>query len=327
MPRAVCYCMTNESEAQDRTVLSPDEAFSTLGNETRIRILQTLGETHGSLSFTDLRERVGIPQGRQFNYHLDKLVGHFVERTDDGYHLLQAGRRVIEAVLSGAVTETPEIEPVRVDLPCFNCGAPVEICFREEMVWMACTECSGDYGESSESDYSVPWDLEERGGLLGGYYLPPSGVRGRTASEVVQTAYTWTVIEELSLASGICPRCSAGVYRSVRVCESHEAIDEICETCGRRYAVWLDTHCTNCVYFLQGPFELHLLAHTDFLAFVISNGINPLSWTPELNRMTSEYDEEVLSTEPFNARFTFEIDDDALTMTVDDDLNVVEVAR
>lgn len=60
------------------SVLSPDAAFCALGNGTRIRILQTLGEAHDRLSFSELCDRVGIRHGGQFHYHLDELVGHFV---------------------------------------------------------------------------------------------------------------------------------------------------------------------------------------------------------------------------------------------------------
>jgi len=38
-------------------------------------------------------------------------------------------------------------------------------------------------------------------------------------------------------------------------------------------------------------------------------------------------DETILSTDPFEARFTFNIDGDTLGVTVDDDLCVVEVTR
>lgn len=60
--------------------------------------MQALGEAGfgESLSFTELRERVGVRQGAQFNYHLDKLVGHFVTKTDGGYSLRPTGHRVIE---------------------------------------------------------------------------------------------------------------------------------------------------------------------------------------------------------------------------------------
>jgi hypothetical protein len=72
-----------------------------------------------------------------------------------------------------------------------------------------------------------------------------------------------------------------------------------------------------------------LTASTEFLAFVTSHGINPLApssldiWGAAIG----DYEENVLSTDPFEARFTFSIDDDLLTLTVDEDLTVVDVTQ
>lgn len=38
-------------------------------------------------------------------------------------------------------------------------------------------------------------------------------------------------------------------------------------------------------------------------------------------------EEEIFGTDPFEARFTFTVDGDALTLTVDDNLNVVNVVE
>jgi hypothetical protein len=38
-------------------------------------------------------------------------------------------------------------------------------------------------------------------------------------------------------------------------------------------------------------------------------------------------DETILSTDPFEARFAFDIDGDTFVVTVDEDLSVVEVTR
>jgi DNA-binding transcriptional ArsR family regulator len=93
----------------DSETLSPDAAFATLGSETRFAVLRALAEADDAVSFSALRDRVGMADSGQFNYHLDRLVGHFVERADDGYRLAPAGERVAEAVLSGAVTERPRL--------------------------------------------------------------------------------------------------------------------------------------------------------------------------------------------------------------------------
>ena len=136
----------------DTRWLSPDEAFGVLGNEIRVDILQMLGEADGPVSFTDLRDRLGIRQGGQFNYHLDKLVGHFVAKTDEGYALRDPGRRVVEAILSGAVTGDPALEPTAIDFACHHCGSPVEVSYRHGTMRLSCTECSGHFDPSNDPD-------------------------------------------------------------------------------------------------------------------------------------------------------------------------------
>lgn len=64
--------------------LSPDDAFGLLGNETRLAILQALGDAADPLSFSELRDRVWVSDSGQFNYHLDQLTGPFVGQTDEG---------------------------------------------------------------------------------------------------------------------------------------------------------------------------------------------------------------------------------------------------
>jgi len=67
--------------------LSPEETLSLIGNEVRAEILWALSDARGGvgsppvLSFSELRSRVDADvDSSQFNYHLQQLVGHFVER-------------------------------------------------------------------------------------------------------------------------------------------------------------------------------------------------------------------------------------------------------
>ena len=293
-----------------------------LGNETRVRMLQTLGDAEGPLSFTELRDRVGIRQGAQFNYHLDKLVGHFVAKTDDGYALRQAGRRVVEAVLSGAITDDPTVERTEVAAwPCPYCGAPTEVAFREERVERYCTECPGLYDESATR--ALP-DVEGEYGNLGILDLPPAGVQGRSAEEILGTAFTWSYAEWLVAANDVCPRCSATVDRSVTVCERHDTDASICDRCGRRQAVAFRVECKNCNFERVSIVSMHLAASTELLAFLTARGVDPLAdpWA-----WGWEYGEEISSTDPFAGRFTFTVDGDSITLTVDDELAVVDAER
>jgi hypothetical protein len=90
--------------------LPPEEAFAVLGNEIRVDVLRTLAAADEPLAFSELYDRVDVADSGQFNYHLDQTLGHFVVDGDDGYRLADPGRRVVEAVLSGAVTDRPEMD-------------------------------------------------------------------------------------------------------------------------------------------------------------------------------------------------------------------------
>lgn len=318
--------MPRDEESANQTMLSPDAAFSVLGDETRMQIVQTLGEADGPLQFTELRDRVGLRQGSQFNYHLDKLVGHFVEKSTDGYDLTQRGRRVVEAVLSGAVTDDPVMEPTELDQTCYHCGAPVRVGYLQERVGLYCTACDGNYGDPGDRGAG---GHDSTSGLLGYLRLPPAGVQGRSAAEVLAAAFTWGDLQFMARGSGICPRCSAPLEESVETCTDHDPGDGVCSTCNNRYAIQHHAECTNCIYRSTGLFMLSLLATTELLDFLTSRGLNPITADAELAvyAVTGDYDEEVLSHDPFRARFTFTAGDDSITLTVDDDLDVVSVTR
>lgn len=321
--------MSTEGDAGN-SPLAPDDAFGVLGHETRMDILQILGSAEGPLSFSELRDRVGIGDSGQFNYHMGQLEGHFVTKTDDKYALRQAGRRVVEAVLSGAVTDAPVLAPTRIDKSCWYCEAPIEVAFREERVELYCTECSGSFGESLQEEY--PTVESTTSGYLGKLTLPPAGLRDRTPAEICEAGWTRLHLEMLSVASELCPRCSATMDCALNICETHQASEGLCEDCDRRYAISLDARCSNCIYGLGGPFMLHLLTNTDLLAFLTTHDYNPLYWESLATAQRAHvkpaeqgYDEELLSVEPFKARFTFAAGDDAISLTVGDDLTVVDV--
>lgn len=78
--------------------------FELLSDETRLRIVSALaGYAHAhpdepAIAFAALRQRVGIRDSGRFNYHLRKLDGVLVERTEDGYLLTDVGRRLVAVV-------------------------------------------------------------------------------------------------------------------------------------------------------------------------------------------------------------------------------------
>ena len=319
--------MTSSSTPQE--TLSPEEAFAVLGDETRIEILQVLGKSDTTMSFTALRNAVGLHQGGQFNYHLDKLVGHFVKKSDGGYALCQPGRRVVEAVLSGAVTHDPELEPTDVDFECLLCGGSIRVSYRSERVELYCTECSGQYGQHVEERDS---SFDTSGGYLGGYRIPPAGVDGRSPYELLEASSIWSHLENVALANELCPRCGAVVDTAITVCENHDrsgglddrsgglhdrsgGLDdrsgELCSTCDKRHAVQVDRFCENCQFTRTGMAINILATKLELRQFVAEQGIDPIV---EGFKWGWDCIEDVRSIEPFRADFTFEIEEESITL-------------
>lgn len=310
--------MSESIERGKTTTVPPDEAFAVLGNETRIRILQALGEADEPLSFSELYDRIDYDPSTNFSYHLGKLEGHFVSKTDDGYELGQVGNRVVQAVLSGTMTEAPLLERTRIDHRCEYCGADTEVSYTKGYLGLYCTECPGNTTDDVPSEFR---------GYLRAQPFPPAGLQGRNATEVHRAAFVWGNLQRLSLASDLCPICSAPLDTAMEVCDNHDSDEGLCETCDRRQMVSVTAHCTNCIIQGGGPLQTFLLANTEVLAFLTTNGINPLAPSTEPWAELETRDEEVLSTDPFMVRVTFAIDDSTITLTVDEDLSVEDVAR
>jgi hypothetical protein len=316
--------MSNDTGAGEATPLAPDEAFSVLGDPARLGILRALAAANGPLAYAELYDAVEYDDSSNFSYHLDKLVGHFVRKSEERYRLYDAGRRVVEAIVSGAVTDTPVVEPVQTDKQCPFCSAPVAVGFHHGRVELNCTECAGllKFAGTDGRRFTEY-------GSLGFFLLPPAGVEGRSPGELLEAGWTWRHSDFLTDSSGVCSRCSAALEQSATVCEDHEETEGFCDHCGRRYAMMFDIHCPNCNYSPTSIAPGIVLSNTELLAFLTARGVNPFD-PDELDRAiqaVAHYDEEVVSTDPFEARLTFTVDGDSLTLTLDDNLSVVEVTE
>lgn len=301
--------------------LSPDTAFALLGDETRLQILQALGEADEPLAFSELFDRVEYETTANFSYHLERVLGHFVRQTETGYTLARAGERVVEAVLSGAVTETPVLERTPIAEPCFRCGGTLEVSYRGEAVGLYCADCGGTRGGASET---APWSTGTEPDILGHVYLPPAGLRDRSPTELLEAAEIWTVAAAHARSRGVCPQCSAPVDQDVQVCEDHEASKGRCVNCDQHFAISIVERCRNCIFEMTSIFTIQLLTCPELMSFMIDHDVDPIA--PEGFHVANLERETVVSTDPFEARFTFAVDGDAITLTVDDELSVVDVS-
>lgn len=313
--------MTVEPEPGETPSLSPEAAFGVLGDDTRVRILHALGTADGTLAFSDLFDRIDYGDSSNFSYHLEKLVGHFVEKTGEGYTLTQRGRRVVEAVLSGAVTDDPILERTVIDRPCPFCRTNVEIAYRQEHVSLHCPDCFGfqDRGEDVDRDRTAF-------GNLGHLLLPPAGVRNRAPADLLRAAEVWTATEMQSLFLGVCRRCSGAVEYDVEVCDTHDPTDGLCDACGQRFGAQFSATCSNCIFRVVAPMVTYLGPHPEMKRFLMDHDIEPFS-SEAFVFHTGAVEETRLTRDPFEATYTFSLDNEQLSMTVNDTPSVVTVSR
>jgi len=305
--------------------LSPDEAFAALGNEHRVRILRELGAADGPLAFSELYDRVEIADSAQFNYHLGKLVGHFVHKLEGTYALARPGERVVEAILSGAVTDDPSLDRTPVEGACSECGDPLAIQWRNGSVELFCSSCEGRWSRSW-GRVGAPESVSS--GYLGRFPFPPAGLEGRSPTGLLRAAYIWSILEQVAVAAGLCPRCGATVETDVSVCPDHEPGDGPCPTCGSNARVRLSAACTNCIYAGGAAAVWGLLGAPELYEFFFDQGLNPL--VPEdvgrVEGALHDYEERVRSTDPLRVEFRFRIED-SLTVTADESLTVLDSSR
>lgn len=312
--------MTSDVGAETPTTLSTEKAFDVLGDETRLQILEALAEADEPLAYSELFNRIGYDDTSNFTYHLEKLVGHFVRKTEEGYAPRLAGRRVVEAIFSGIVTDAPVVERTDVDMACMYCGSPTEMAYYDEVAMIYCQECEGRIGNRGPVEQ---WPISDSD-IVGYVSIPPAGVYNRTPTEILDAAGIWTVAGVQSIVRGVCPRCSATVDRSAHVCENHDTADDFCNRCNHQFGVSADVRCTNCPFKTKSPYPTHALGTIDLLAFMTDHGIDPFASDAFHLRACTE---EILSIDPLEAVYTFTADVETLTLTVNADLSIVDTMR
>ena len=278
--------------------LSPAEAFAVVGNETRLRILEALWRADRPAAFSDLRRRVGMRDSAQFNYHLDKLVGQFVRKTEDGYEFRQAGRAVIRSVLAGTLNQSPELDPFPVEGACVDCGSGLQARYEDEHFHIECPACGRPHGV---------------------YPFPPGGLEDRTREEALD-AFNQRA-RHLSCLSkdGVCPECNGRMETHVRYAAEGDAMG---------LDVRVDYECARCNLTTSSSTGLALLDDAEVVSFYRDHGVDlndvPF-WT--LDWCVTDEHTGVESEDPWRLRVTIALDGEALIATLDGDLAVVGTER
>ncbi|MFH5801109.1 winged helix-turn-helix domain-containing protein [Haladaptatus sp. CMAA 1911] len=285
--------MTRTTEQDDAPSVSPEHAFALLGNETRIDIIQALGEiSDKSLSFSELRNQVDVADSGQFNYHLKKLTGSFIHQTDQRkYKLTYAGDQVIGAIFSGTFDQRNNSRVIDLDSTCTTCGSGLIAEYKSELVSIRCTTC-----DDQKSTFG----------------FPPGAFENRTNAELEGAFDTWIRLYLSALQGEYCLNCSGRIRGSI--IDNSEYLDE--------HEVGIEHACERCTNRSVNSVGAYLLYQPIVVAFHYDHDINldeiPL-WQLE---WLHEEETTILSLDPWRIQFSSSINGNRLEVELDENLFV-----
>lgn len=178
-------------------IQEPESAFERLAHEDRIETLLVL-DSDGPLPFEQLRRTVGAEDPGGFNYHLQRLQGLFVEKTDGAYALTPAGRRVVGAVRSGTFSSDFESRLIETEGHCLRCGDDLAVRLDHQGVALQCRSCDFQYNR------------------LG---IPPRAIAGHDPDSLYSLIDRWVNRWVTTALYGFCPRCDGPMSHRLLVAD------------------------------------------------------------------------------------------------------------
>lgn len=306
------------------------EAFKLLSSEARLAILLALWEANDpglslddtaepAVTFSELRERVGMRDSGQFNYHLHKLAGTFVTQADEGYSLTESAEQILHAVFAGTLTEHDSFDGEPIDAGCRLCGGSTVIDYDDGLLVKRCVDCEGNYRSPDHP----------REGVLGIDYRPPAGLVDRTPQEFYTHGRTWTRHRMHSMLEKVCPDCSGAVTTTVHVCEDHDDSEGICEHCGTSWRATAIHVCDVFKFAWIMPAFVSIITEQSVKTFYYERGldIDATYDSGDSNDFFNTIEDITVTKNPLEIVTTVELDGDQLTVTLDDEANVVDVTE
>jgi len=300
------------------------EAFGLVASEARFDILRALwDETKGddAVQFSTLRERTGIRDSGQFNYHLDKLQPRFVRNVEDGYTLSYAGKQVIGAAVSGVYTDADATAIGTMTVgDCPMCDGTMTAEYETGTVDIGCAEC----------------DLM----LSEGMAAPPVIAATHDEANLPKVLSRHLMNELESLNNGFCQLCGGGIDRLLDVpavsdgepdasSERGDAPegDETGDRSEDDDHLNIRWECRACGNETRGTVGSVIITDPLVPAFLIEHGIDVRErpvW--ELDWLF-DGDAELRETDPVRVEATVSVDDERLVLTLNENLDVVESTR
>ncbi len=275
--------------------------FELVSNETRVAILRALAEafrespTDPVVAYSDLRERVGVRDKGNFNYHLDRL-GDLVSRESEGYVVSSVGLAVVSAVASGSLDPEWTWGPTDVPGECSFCGDSLELRYENGHLLLTC----------GVDDHALLFPVSPT--LLDGDADATRDVLERVAVTVYQ--------QTLQLGHGVCPECQGAVTPEIAP-----------EPKSDQDGYYFHGDCRDCGFQYGFPVGAAALSNPEVIAFYSEAGVDVRTtpfWTLEWCHAGHE---TIVSEEPLRARVDVRRGSETLSLTLDSAAGVVSTER
>jgi len=308
--------------------VTPDEAFAILGNEIRLDIVRVLwnadaaheyddvSDTAETISFSELRRQVDIEDNGRFNYHLSKLVPHFVRQTEAGYRLSGAGKQIARTVITVSGPEHVDFS-ANFQQDCPVCTEPLTATYEDQWLRISCTGCNGLFG-----------DKAPEGAIFFSNY-PVAGLTDRSPEEVFATGFYRCMLDITYMMRDVCRECAGSISASISVCDSHQTQEERpCSRCGTRFPVWAELRCDTCGFAKRLPVEPFVMGLAPVIGFLDDLGIDILapSFDEVVDLLQNRFQTTVVE-DPLHVTVTLQSDTEQLSVSLDDEMNVIDVDR
>jgi len=273
------------------------EAIRLVSHEVRAEILVALAAEmrehprDQTLSFSTLRDRVGHEDPGNFNYHLERLLGSLVEKTEDGYRLSDVGHHFVAVLRSGRFDPDREREFPHAETSCPLCAAPSTVTYEDGALRIDC-------------------DADHRSILNVG----PELLEANSVMDALDVAIRRTLWEAKSTIDGVCPYCDGETTGAVTRDPGDEGVVPLS----------YEWTCDDCGMFLQSPPGGCVLFHPAVVAFCYRRGVDVFqrTWTIFVEYVGTG---TVRSEDPLRVGVEISLDGDRLALTLDDAATVVGI--
>jgi ssDNA-binding Zn-finger/Zn-ribbon topoisomerase 1 len=288
--------MTGEDDDGSDGDTGPADGLELLADGTRVAILRTLVERvrespeDPTLQFGELRDRVGMRDSGNFNYHLQKLEGQFLRDTGEGYRIAVPGVLVYIAVQNGVYNPRAASGRERTGDDCPECGEPLWAFYPDGRLTVGCSN-GHDYGTMLPT--RVAAERED-----------PVGLVGRE-----------TRLDVERLVDGTCPVCYA-------------RLDDVPDVDTDETVPRFRIRCPRCAANAEFSVVTAARLHPTVTGFYHDHGVDVRSappWAPAFTSAAAVSETAVDSAGEYTV--TVELDDERVVATLDERLRVVDAER